>query len=116
MFYENEIKEEDLSKSPPFVADDSLIDEVINPEPSYIMSRDDYIKVLKEKVCRITFTKVDGSLRTMDVTLREDALPSQDAQSESSRAVNEEVVAAYEVNEQHWKSFRIDSVTEVIPL
>jgi hypothetical protein len=77
------------------------------------MTRDDYIAILKEKVLRVTFTKVDGTERTMDVTLRADMLPPQE-ETASTKAINPEVVAAYDINEQHWKSFRVDSVLQAI--
>lgn len=77
------------------------------------MTRDDYIAILKEKVLRVTFTKVDGTERTMDVTLRPDMLPPQE-ETTSTKAVNPDVVAAYDINEQHWKSFRVDSVLQAI--
>lgn len=97
-----------------FTADDHLIDEVIQPKQE-IMTRDEHIRVLKEKVVRVTFTKVDGTARTMDVTLREDMLPPHE-ESESTKAINPDVVSAYEINEQHWKSFRVDSVIQVLVL
>lgn len=77
------------------------------------MTRDDYIAILKEKVLRVTFTKVDGTERTMDVTLRVDMLPPQE-ETTSTKAVNPDVVAAYDINEQHWKSFRVDSVLQTV--
>ncbi len=77
------------------------------------MTRDDYIAILKEKVLRVTFTKVDGTERTMDVTLRADMLPPQE-ETTSTKAVNPDVVAAYDINEQHWKSFRVDSVLQTV--
>lgn len=77
------------------------------------MTRDDYIAILKEKVLRVTFTKVDGTERTMDVTLRADMLPSQE-ETTATKATNPDVVAAYEINEQHWKSFRVDSVLQTV--
>lgn len=77
------------------------------------MTRDDYIAILREKVLRVTFTKVDGTERTMDVTLRADMLPPQE-ETTSTKAVNPDVVAAYDINEQHWKSFRVDSVLQTV--
>lgn len=97
-----------MSKGPAFVADDSLI-----TAAEAVMSREDHIKVLKERVVRVTFTKVDGTVRTMDVTLRPDMLPPQE-ETTSTKAINPDVVAAYDIDAQHWKSFRVDSVLQAI--
>lgn len=110
MFYPEDLSDDNMymSKGLAFVADDSLVvaDEAV-------MSREDHIKVLKERVVRVTFTKVDGTPRTMDVTLRPDMLPPQE-ETTTTKAINPDVVSAYEINEQHWKSFRVDSVLQAI--
>ena len=110
MFYAEDLSDDNMymSKGPAFVADDSLIG-----GPDTIMTRDDYLKILKERVLRVTFTKVDGTPRTMEVTLRADLLPPQE-ETTTTKAINPDVVAAYEINEQHWKSFRVDSVLNTI--
>jgi hypothetical protein len=111
MIYAEDLSDDNMhmSDGPIFVADDSQIMSL----PDAVMSREDHIKVLKERVVRVTFTKVDGTVRTMDVTLRADMLPPQE-ETTSTKAINPDVVAAYDIDAQHWKSFRVDSVLQAI--
>ena len=74
------------------------------------------IGALKEKVCKIVFTKKNGETRIMHATLNETMLPPQkDIEEEiqkKSKKLNEEVLAVYDVNAPGWRSFRWDSVTD----
>ena len=74
------------------------------------MKRDILIKNLQKKAMRITFTKVNGEERVMDCTLQEHMLPET---SESNRKQNEEVLPVFDINKGEWRSFRLDSVTNI---
>ncbi len=75
------------------------------------MNRDDFIKELKEDICKVTFTKVDGTVRVIEGTLKAEHLPEgTKAEEPSDRHVNQDVVPFFDIDDQHWKSFRIDSV------
>lgn len=69
---------------------------------------------LSSGVFNVTFTKVDGTERTMPVTLRSDMLPAPKAEDPSSqkkvRELNENVVVAWCVDKSEWRSFRVNSV------
>ena len=74
------------------------------------MKRDTLIKNLQKKAMRITFTKVNGEERVMDCTLQEHMIPQTE---ESNRKKNEEVLPVFDINKGEWRSFRLDSVTNI---
>ena len=75
-----------------------------------IMNRETLIKNLQKKSMRITFTKVNGDERIMDCTLQEHMIPET---NESNRKQNEEVLPVFDINKGEWRSFRLDSVTNI---
>jgi len=74
------------------------------------MKRETLIKNLQMKAMRITFTKVNGEERVMDCTLQEHMIPQTE---ESNRKKNEEVLPVFDINKGEWRSFRLDSVTNI---
>ena len=74
------------------------------------MKRDTLIKNLQKKAMRITFTKVNGEERVMDCSLQEHMIPQTE---ESNRKKNEEVLPVFDINKGEWRSFRLDSVTNI---
>jgi len=75
--------------------------------------------LLKQGLCEVTFTKVDGTVRTMPCTLREDLLPPAKHEDPLStkkvREVNEAVMVAYCTDKQAWRSFRVENVIRIEP-
>ena len=74
------------------------------------MKRDILIKNLQKKTMRITFTKVNGEERIMDGSLQENLVPET---NESNRKQNEEVLPVFDINKGEWRSFRLDSITNI---
>ena len=74
------------------------------------MKRDILIKNLQKKVMKITFTKVNGEERIMDCTLQEHMIPLTDV---NNRKENEEVLPVFDINKGEWRSFRLDSITNI---
>ena len=74
------------------------------------MKRETLIKNLQMKAMRITFTKVNGEERVMDCTLQEHMIAQTE---ESNRKKNEEVLPVFDINKGEWRSFRLDSVTNI---
>jgi|LauGreDrversion4_2_1035121.scaffolds.fasta_scaffold1127095_3 hypothetical protein len=72
---------------------------------------------LTKCVAEITFNKVDGSARTMYCTLMSDYLPEQNDIDENVRHVprkdNDNTLAVWDMDNKGWRSFRIDSITNV---
>jgi hypothetical protein len=76
--------------------------------------------LLREGVYEVTFTKVDGSIRTMPCTLKPDLLPERVISETSGRVVTKplkiETMSAWATDIKEWRSFRVMNVTEVKPL
>ena len=63
---------------------------------------------------RITFTKVDGTERTMPCTLRADALPPQPVtENKKPKAHKPETLSVWVLDKNEWRSFRVMNVTSV---
>jgi len=78
------------------------------------MNYREILDLLHEHDCEVTFTKVDGTVRVMPCTLREEAMPARDAAKfHETRAVNEKVISAFCLDKMEWRSFRVENVTNI---
>jgi hypothetical protein len=82
-------------------------------------AKDSLSVFLQENICKVLFTKVDGTKRDMTCTLRSDLLPdkyiSLQEESSTTRPVNVNVLPVFDVDKREWRSFRVDSIIRVIP-
>lgn len=66
----------------------------------------------------VTFTKKDGTERVMRCTTSTELVPQEPivegAEPKREKKVNEEVCPVYDLESNHWKSFRWDSVKSVM--
>lgn len=80
------------------------------------MDKDTILTALRAGIVNITFTKVNGDKREMRCTLEASKLPPQKPVDETSiktkRKVNPDVVAVFDLDNEGWRSFRWDSITE----
>jgi hypothetical protein len=68
---------------------------------------------LKNNICFVRFEKVDGTIREMTCTLREDIVPPfVRGEQTSGKPSKEFVVAVWDTVAEAWRSFRTDSVLE----
>lgn len=59
----------------------------------------------------VEFTKKNGDLRKMRCTTNLSIIPETEHPSEdSTRIYTEEVIRAYDIDAEGWRSFRVDSV------
>lgn len=72
--------------------------------------REDLIDHLKRQVCVITFKKVDGTMRTINGTLMEEFLAEEVKPYDTNHKTSESVLPFYDVDGEHWKSARLDSL------
>ena len=80
------------------------------------ISRDDLKEELKKHQLAVTFTKKDGTARTILCTLRDSvlqSLPVQEKKTDRVKQDNPDVLAVYDLENQAWRSFRMDSITSV---
>ena len=82
-----------------------------------LLTKQELTEQLLNGVYNVTFTKVDGTERTMPCTLKEDILPpakQEDPLSQKKvRAINDEVLVVYCTDKNEWRSFRVANVTSV---
>jgi len=71
---------------------------------------------LKTSHVTVTFTKKDGTERVMKCTTDPTYIMFKDPkilESKSKRAVNEDVLPVFDIDQGSWKSFRWDSIKSV---
>lgn len=67
---------------------------------------------LKNETLQVSFTKKDGSERTMRCTLNATVLPKTEEKT-STRSVPTSSLAVFDLDKQEWRSFRWDSIIDV---
>ena len=82
------------------------------------LTRDEILEKLETNRWVVNFTKVNGDKRSMTCTLRKDLLPAAtqaDPLSQKKvRAVSEQVIPVWDLKKEGWRSFRIDSVIDMV--
>lgn len=78
-------------------------------------TREQIVEALKSHKCVVEFTKVDGEKRTMPCTLHPLYMPEQPAaEGKVAKKQNDNVISVWCLDKQAWRSFRVDSVTNLI--
>lgn len=80
---------------------------------SMILTRNEIIEALRAHKCVVKFTKVNGEVREMPCTLREDIVPKVEHKTERAKRPNDNVVSVWCLDKNEWRSFRVDSVLEL---
>jgi hypothetical protein len=70
-------------------------------------------EMLRNRRLEVSFIKKDGSLRVMNCTLLEKYLPPLMEDAETTTKDNPDVLAVWDIDNNGWRSFRLDSITEV---
>jgi len=78
-------------------------------------SRNRYIRnLLGKHDCEITFTKVDGTVRTMPCTLRAEAMPQRAVnEHHQTRLYKPESLSVWCLDKSKWRAFRVMNVTDI---
>jgi len=74
------------------------------------MTREEMMEQLHARTCRVIFKKANGEERDMLCTLKSEVVPQSDTGESKDRKINENVIPAWDINAQGWRSFRVDSV------
>ena len=69
--------------------------------------------ILREREVTVIFTKKDGTERIMKCTLAEQKIPAENAPKGVERAKSDEAVAVFDLENNGWRSFRWDSLTNI---
>lgn len=81
-------------------------------------TKEDLVKLLKEKVVTVKFKKKDDSIRKMVCTLSEDYLPESEPEPltegevKKTKKENANTLPVWDLEKLAWRSFRVDSVVE----
>ena len=78
-----------------------------------ILTRNELIEALSAHKCIVKFTKVNGEVREMPCTLREDIVPKYEHKTERSKKPNDQTLSVWCTDVNAWRSFRVDSVQEL---
>jgi hypothetical protein len=69
---------------------------------------------LTTNVMNVTFTKVDGTVRVMRCTLKEESLPvGLKIDALLPKKTNDAILCVWDLDNNGWRSFRKDAVTAV---
>lgn len=81
-----------------------------------MVTKEELIKLLKEKVVTVKFKKKDESIRKMVCTLSEEYLPEPEPLIEGevkrTKKENPNTLPVWDLEKLAWRSFRVDSVVE----
>ena len=75
------------------------------------MDRNILLEALTNHECTVTFTKVNGEIRVMPCTLKEDIIPK--VEHKGTKKPNEYVVSVWCLDKKDWRSFRVDNVVDL---
>lgn len=75
--------------------------------------REEVVAGLKSAVAMVTFEKADGTERIMRCTLAEVFLPKAKKNSKKAKEKNDEIISAFDLDKDEWRSFRLDSVKDI---
>ena len=81
------------------------------------MNRQTLSETLQKGIHTVTFTKVDGTERSMPCTLDPAILPTIEITEEKKvpRKLNPDTMRVYVTDINEWRSFRIENVISVVP-
>ena len=80
-------------------------------------NRENLKQLLQNAAITVDFQKVDGTMRKMECTLREDMLPEQvdidEVVARGKKPENPETLVVWDLIAEGWRSFRVDSVKTI---
>jgi hypothetical protein len=86
----------------------------LEPLEEILVQRDEIIETLKNGIHTVTFTKVDGTQRTMPCTLDPALLPVVELrESSTQRKTNLETLKVYVTDINQWRSFKIQNLISI---
>ena len=77
--------------------------------------KEEILKSLREGVCEVTFTKVNGERRVMPCTLREDLLPASTKET-TFRVLKDretDVISVWCTDANGWRSFKLGNFISI---
>ena len=79
-----------------------------------VYEKEDVMESLRNGICVVSFTKMNGDTRVMKCTLQSGYLPEQDeTKAVDVREGYENVVNCWDIDASGWRSFRLDRITRI---
>ena len=78
-----------------------------------ILTRNELIEALQAHKCVVKFTKVNGEVREMPCTLREDIVPKVEPKTERSKRPNDSVLSVWCLDKNEWRSFKLSNFISI---
>lgn len=75
-----------------------------------MLDNDEYVSLLKNYICEVTFTKRDGSERVMICTLKDDLLPYVSSTGMTNNKVINDYIPVFDLEENGWRAFKPSKV------
>ena len=79
--------------------------------------REQYLHMLRNNICVVTFTKRDGTERVMRCTLKSDLLPAPVATKPTTevkvRKTNPNTLAGWDLDKSAWRGFSVEQIKEI---
>lgn len=79
-------------------------------------TKEEIIEQLRNNVCKVGFTKVNGEYREMTCTLKADIVPAYERKTPVITEASEKekaTVSVWDVDKKAWRSFRVESVKTI---
>ena len=76
-------------------------------------NKDIILQSLREGVVTVKFTKKDGTERDMKCTLQESYIAPYEKKTEREKTANDNNISVWDIENQGWRSFRVDSVISI---
>jgi len=77
-------------------------------------SRNNYLRQTLKEDHQVTFTKLDGSVRVMPCTLRDDAIPQRAVtEHHQTRVYKPETLSVWCLDKAEWRAFKVMNVTDI---
>jgi hypothetical protein len=77
-------------------------------------SRNNYLRQTLKEDHQVTFTKLDGSVRVMPCTLRDDAMPQRAVtEHHQTRVYKPETLSVWCLDKAEWRAFKVMNVTDI---
>jgi len=77
------------------------------------ISKSNLMNMLHGGIISVKFTKKDGSERTMRCTLNEAYIKPYEKKTDKEKTVNDNSVSVWDIENDSWRSFRLDSILEI---
>ena len=79
------------------------------------MNKAELKNTLQNNIANVIFEKTDGTLREMRCTLQPGLLPVQEIKEDKKeRPENDTILAVWDLDNEGWRSFRIESIRSVV--